>query len=99
MKVINYRTKYGEDKFNEELQEVEAAIKKSICRFPNYTALLYGILKFGTNIEELDKRLYMRIGVPVKPMLAKPTKGIHIVLARFTDIKFTCEYKYDGYRA
>ena len=72
---------------------------KAICRFPNYTALLYGILEFGADIEELDKRLYMRIGVPVKPMLAKPTKGIHIVLKRFEGIKFTCEYKYDGYRA
>lgn len=61
--------------------------------------MLYGILEFGADIEELDKRLYMRIGVPVKPMLAKPTKGIHIVLKRFEGIKFTCEYKYDGYRA
>jgi len=37
-------------------------------------------------------------GVPIKPMLAKPTTGLSVIVKRFDGIPFTCEYKYDGFR-
>lgn len=54
--------------------------------------LEHGIMKLRDNC-------HLQPGVPLKPMLAKPTKSISEVLDRFEGKEFTCEYKYDGERA
>ncbi|KAF8350079.1 hypothetical protein F5887DRAFT_1223719 [Amanita rubescens] len=60
-------------------------------------AIIPALLEFG--MDNLREKCKLRPGVPLKPMLAKPTKAIGEVLDRFEGKRFTCEYKYDGERA
>jgi hypothetical protein len=34
----------------------------------------------GDKHEKLAENCHIRVGIPVKPMLAKPTKGVNVVL-------------------
>ena len=54
--------------------------------------------KASSNFSELIDLCHIRCGIPVNPQLARPTTGIKVIFERFADTKFTCEYKYDGFR-
>ena len=64
---------------------------------PSYDAILDAAIKVP--LEMMHKSCRLTPGIPVAPMLAKPTKSVQEVLKRLNGVKFTCEYKYDGERA
>ncbi|KAJ4418170.1 ATP-dependent DNA ligase Cdc17 [Gnomoniopsis sp. IMI 355080] len=80
-----------------EMEQAEATLKTVYSELPSYDAIIPAMLESG--ILKLRQACKLRPGVPLKPMLAKPTKAITEVLDRFEGQKFTCEYKYDGERA
>ncbi|KAI0936388.1 hypothetical protein AcV5_004540 [Taiwanofungus camphoratus] len=79
------------------LEESANIIKSVYSELPTYDLVVPALLEVG--IAKLRERCKLTPGVPLKPMLAKPTKAIGEVLDRFEDKRFTCEYKYDGERA
>ena len=81
----------------EELAEGEVILKTVFSELPSYEVIIPAILEHG--LFKLREVCKLQPGVPLKPMLAKPTKSITEVLDRFEGKDFTCEYKYDGERA
>ncbi|KAI1971411.1 ATP-dependent DNA ligase Cdc17 [Ophidiomyces ophidiicola] len=81
----------------EQLAKGEAILKQVYSELPSYEVIIPAMLEHG--IFNLQDNCKLQPGVPLKPMLAKPTKSISEVLNRFEGKDFTCEYKYDGERA
>ncbi|KAL9614634.1 MAG: hypothetical protein Q9167_000922 [Letrouitia subvulpina] len=82
---------------SEQLAKGEAILKTVFSELPSYEVIIPALLEHG--ILHLRENCKLQPGVPLKPMLAKPTKSITEVLNRFEGKTFTCEYKYDGERA
>ncbi|KAG6842225.1 hypothetical protein C0991_000195 [Blastosporella zonata] len=89
--------KWSSEKLATRLEEGANIIKAVYSELPSYDEVIPALLEHG--IDGLRDHCKLTPGVPLKPMLAKPTKAIGEVLDRFENKHFTCEYKYDGERA
>lgn len=90
---VNYEGAKG----SESLEKAEEIIREAFSLVPNYEIIIKTAYEHG--IFNLLDNCQITPGLPLKPMLAKPTKSISEVLDRFQGEEFTCEYKYDGERA
>jgi len=72
-------------------------IKQAYSEVPSYNLLVDAAL--SVPLPQFSTVCHLTPGIPITPMLAKPTKSIREVLSRLDGRRFTCEYKYDGERA
>jgi DNA ligase-1 len=86
------------ESLNVELQSMLDAVKQAFCEVPNFS-LVTDALFAGHDGSTLHEVCHISLGIPVKPMLAKPSKGIPEVVQRLSGKRFTAEWKYDGERA
>lgn len=87
---------YADKKVPKEkrLEAAVAIVKKAYSEVPSYDALLDAALTVP--LQNLHMECSLTPGVPVAPMLARPTKSVLEVLKRLNGQRFTAEYKYDG---
>ncbi|KAG0051537.1 hypothetical protein BGZ83_003578 [Gryganskiella cystojenkinii] len=89
--------KLSKEKLQVELEEAASVVKSVYSELPCYDLIVPALLK--GDIAGLQDACKLTPGIPLKPMLAHPTKALTDILNRFENIAFTCEYKYDGERA
>lgn len=94
---VNYENKSNKQISPEKLAQAEDIIREAFSRIPNYEIIINNAYEHG--IFNLLDHCILTPGIPLKPMLAKPTKSVSEILDRFQGEEFTCEYKYDGERA
>ncbi|XP_020094279.1 DNA ligase 1 [Ananas comosus] len=84
-------------KIQSPLEVAAKIIKQVYSVLPDYDKIVPALLQEG--VWKLPEVCNFSLGVPVGPMLAKPTKAVSEILDKFQGLEFTCEYKYDGERA
>ncbi|KAI1321163.1 hypothetical protein EDD11_007729 [Mortierella claussenii] len=89
--------KMSKEKLQIELENAASVVKSVYSELPCYDLIVPALLK--GDIQGLQEACKLTPGIPLKPMLAHPTKALTEILDRFENVAFTCEYKYDGERA
>lgn len=79
------------------LESAVNIVKKAYSEVSSFDAVVDALLKHPLSL--LNEKCTLKPGIPVEPMLAKPTKSVQEVLKRLNGKRFTCEFKYDGERA
>ena len=79
------------------LEAATVIVKKAYSEVPSFDAIIDAGLRVP--LQYFYQVCTLTPGIPVTPMLAKPTKSVQEVLKRLNGLNFTCEYKYDGERA
>lgn len=95
-KAISFEKKESEEWANEVALP---ALKRAHAEVPNWSRLVEGLIQHHQHIERLPDYVYLTPGIPIKAMLAKPTKGIAEIMEKLKDFLLTLEFKYDGERA
>lgn len=90
------KSKQSEADIKKDIEDITFLLKTAYCQCPNFDNIISTLLTHG--IDDLLKHCSMEPGVPLKPMLAHPTRGVSEVMDRLKG-NITCEWKYDGERA
>lgn len=71
---------------------------KEACKLTPGTNIFLVLNRFHNNVNPFNiTNMYLinDIGIPLKPMLAHPTKALTDILDRFENIAFTCNFSFD----
>ncbi|CBZ49835.1 DNA ligase (Polydeoxyribonucleotide synthase [ATP])(Lig(Tk)), related [Neospora caninum Liverpool] len=79
------------------LSRMEQSVRRALCEVPNVEIVVAHLLR-GADADALAALCVATPGIPLQPMLARPTRGFEEVVERLKHTEFTCEFKYDGER-
>ena len=95
--IIKSGKSIGHEQRKREMDDAAAIVKQAYSELPTFELIIPSLFKHG--YKKLLEHCKITPGIPLKPMLANPTRSISEVLDNFQGTEFVCEFKYDGQRA